>query len=147
MLGWAVILVGSAVMAIADIHVIDPLMTIGFTLFILLGVSRSIIETARLLMEGMPSGMSMERIVSTIRSIPGVSGVHDIHVWSLEGETNLLTAHVVFRGTRKDEERIRKAIRKRLEKEGISHATIEMERKECEGCGIGRNNHGVDRGY
>ncbi len=131
MLGWIVVLIGSLVMAVTDLHIIDPIMTILFTAFILYGVSRNVLETLKLLMDGVPSGIDIGSIMREMRQTEGVVDVHDVHVWSLDGEDNILTAHVVAK-----DGSVRRRIREALKKFGISHSTIEVEEKKCGGCGL-----------
>jgi cobalt-zinc-cadmium efflux system protein len=70
-----------------------------------------------------------------LTSINGVIDVHDIHVWSLEGETDIFTAHVVLDDeTLKSPEPTKQAIKEKLQKHHIEHSTIELERKDyCSG--------------
>ncbi|MDH5770933.1 MAG: cation transporter, partial [Candidatus Bathyarchaeota archaeon] len=80
-----------------------------------------------------------------ITAIKGVIGVHDIHIWSLEGETDIFTAHVVLDDeTLKSPEQTKQTIKETLEKHHIEHSTIELESKyQCAGtvCEDMHKNH------
>ncbi len=137
MLGWLVLLAGSVIIKFWDTHVIDPLMTIGFTVFILWGAGRNFKETVDLLMEGVPNYINREQVKKVMLSVQGVVDVHDLHIWSLEGETNLLTAHVVVdkgMGLR-DLETIKDMIKNKVKSLRIGHLTIEFEAQKgkCRG--------------
>jgi cobalt-zinc-cadmium efflux system protein len=57
-----------------------------------------------------------------------VEKIHDVHIWSLEGETDILTAHVVVKDKYLQEpDRIKQTIKRKLEKHHIEHSTLELE--------------------
>jgi cobalt-zinc-cadmium efflux system protein len=129
-LGWVVILIGGVIITFWDVYLLDPIMTLGLTVFILYNVSKNLKEAVNILMEGVPEHIHIDEVKRDLLAIDGVLGVHDIHIWSLEGETDILTAHVVA-----DEEHLkkadqtRKAVKEVLKKHHIEHSTIELESK------------------
>jgi len=134
-LGWVVVLIGSILILIWDNHIIDPIMTIGYTIFIMWGVGRNLKETLNIFLQGVPSHIDVEHIKKGMKKIKGVIDVHDIHVWSLEGETDVLTGHFVVEDILlKDPDQTRKTIKKELSNHHIEHSTIELETKSyCSG--------------
>src|SRR5690554_3575950 len=88
-LGWVALLIGAVIINFWNEPIIDPIMTIGFTIFVLWGVSRNAKETFNLLLEGVPAYIDIDRVKDSILSIEGVKRVHDVHIWSLEGETDI----------------------------------------------------------
>jgi len=134
-LGWVGILVGGVIIYFWKIYIIDPLMTIGLTAFILYNITKNLREAINILLQGVPKHINLEAVKKDIKSIEGVIGIHDIHIWSLEGETDIFTAHVVVEDEMlKKPEQTRENIRKALEKHHIEHSTIELERKDyCSG--------------
>lgn len=134
-LGWSVILIGATIIQFWDNHIIDPLMTIGFIAFTLWGVGKNIKETFNIFLQGVPSHIDSEGIKRDVLSVVGVTGVHDIHVWSLEGETDIFTGHIVVSDEfllRPDE--MRNRVKKILTNHHIEHSTIELESKHaCSG--------------
>jgi cobalt-zinc-cadmium efflux system protein len=137
-LGWVVLLTGSIIMRFWNKPVIDPIMTIGFTVFVLWGVSKNAKEVLNLLLEGVPEYIDIDEIKKSILSVEGVKMVHDLHVWSLEGETDLLTSHVVVENKYlQTPDKMRQAIKSKLEEHHIEHSTLELESeglcsgKEC----------------
>jgi cobalt-zinc-cadmium efflux system protein len=137
-LGWVVLLTGSIIMKFWNKPVIDPIMTIGFTVFVLWGVSKNAKEVLNLLLEGVPEYIDIDEIKKSILSVEGVKMVHDLHVWSLEGETDLLTTHVVVEDKYlQTPDKMRQAIKSKLEEHHIEHSTLELESeglcsgKEC----------------
>lgn len=127
-LGWIFLLVGAVIINFWNEPVIDPIMTIGFTIFVLWGVSRNAKETFNLLLEGVPAYIDIDKVKESILSVEGVKRVHDIHIWSLEGETDILTAHIVVENKYlQDPDSIKQSIKKELEKLHIEHSTLELE--------------------
>jgi cobalt-zinc-cadmium efflux system protein len=96
-LGWIVLLTGAIIMSFWNKPVIDPIMTIGFTVFVLRGAFKNAKETFNIFLEGVPEYIDIDEIKESILSVKGVKKVHDLHIWSLEGETHILTAHVILR--------------------------------------------------
>jgi cobalt-zinc-cadmium efflux system protein len=129
-LGWIAILIGSIVIYFWDIYIIDPIMTIGLTIFILYNVLKNVRETVNILLQGVPGHISISEVEKDLSGIEGVLGVHDVHVWSLEGETDIFTGHViVIENLFEDPDPVRNKIKKVLLRHHIEHSTIELERK------------------
>lgn len=136
LLGWGTILVGSLVIYFWKVYIVDPLMTIGLSVFILYNVIINLREAINILLQGVPKHINLEGVKKDLTSIKGVLGIHDIHVWSLEGETDILTAHVVLNDEelKTQPEEIKETIKEILLKHHIEHSTIEIESKyRCSG--------------
>ena len=129
-LGWAVVLAGAVVMRITDCAVIDPVMSIGVSVFILINAVRNLKEAVDLFLEKSPDGISVNELSEHISEIDGVIGVHHIHIWSMDGQSNYATMHIV---TNSDAHKTKEKIREELREHGISHATLELE-TENEHC-------------
>ncbi len=129
-LGWAVVLVGAVVMRITDWTLIDPIMSIGVSIFILVNAVRNLKEAVDLFLEKTPHGISVNELAEHISNIDGVLGIHHIHIWSMDSSNNYATMHIV---TNSDAHKIKKEIREELLEHGISHATLELE-TENEHC-------------
>ena len=130
-LGWIVVLVGAVVMKFTDLSVIDPIMSVGVAVFILVNAMKNLREVLNLFLERIPSGISVSEIKAHIKELDGVLDVHHIHIWSIDGVNNYATMHVV---TDSDAKTVKAQIREELNEHGICHATLELE-KEDEHCG------------
>ena len=130
-LGWAVVLVGSVVMHFTDLTVIDPLMSIGISVFILVHALRNVKEIGDVFLEKIPRGFDVEELIGHISSIDGVRNVHHVHVRSIDGVHISITMHVV---TSEDAKRVKDAVRAKLREQGVSFSTIETE-LPGEACG------------
>ena len=134
-IGWIGILVGGTIIYFFKIYILDPIMTIGLTVFILFNVVKSLREALNILLQGVPKHINLDKVTKELTSIKGVIEIHDVHVWSLEGETDILTAHVVVEEELlKTPDKTRIVIKEVLKKNHIEHSTIEMESKDfCSG--------------
>lgn len=126
-LGWIVVLVGAIVMRFTDLYVIDPILSIGVAVFILVNAVRNLKTILDVFLEKTPNGVNVNEIRGHVMEIDGVMDVHHIHVWSLDGENNFATMHVVADG---DSHKIKDAVRCELKEHGIGHVTLELESKK-----------------
>lgn len=129
-LGWVVVLVGAIVMRFTDFALIDPIMSIGVAAFIFVNAIRNLKEVIDLFLEKIPHGIEINEIKEHICGIDGVLGVHHIHIWSMDGQNNYATMHIV---TNADPHQIKEKVREELSEYGIGHATLELE-AENEHC-------------
>ena len=136
-LGWAAILVGSLIMYFFDLPIIDPILSVLITIYILFHVFRNVKESLHILLQGSPADIDSDKVSQLLLSIENVEGIHDLHIWSIDGNYNILTVHVVLKQpvTIEKTVEIKNKIRKELLQEGIEHATIEFETTE-ENCSL-----------
>lgn len=134
-LGWVVVLVGSIVMYFWNVPVVDPLMTIGYTIFIFWGVSRNLQKSLNILMQGVPSHIDLDHLEGGLLTVKDVVSVHDVHVWSLDGENDVFTGHVVVKDQAMSRaEKMKSLLKEELGKHHIEHSTIELESESfCSG--------------
>jgi cobalt-zinc-cadmium efflux system protein len=129
-LGWLVVLIGAVIMRFTDALLLDPIMSVGVSVFIFINAVKNMSEALHLLLEKAPENIDVNEIIEHLTEIDGVLDVHHVHVWSLDGQTNYATLHVVFDG---DPLRVKEAVRGELRDHGIAHVTIELEEK-TENC-------------
>ncbi len=129
-LGWVVVLVGAIVMRFTDFALIDPIMSIGVAAFIFVNAIRNLKEVIDLFLEKIPHGIEINELKEHICGIDGVLGVHHIHIWSMDGQNNYATMHIV---TNANPHQIKEKVREELSEHGIGHATLELE-AENEHC-------------
>lgn len=123
-LGWIVVLVGAIVMRFTDLVILDPLMSIGVAVFILMHAIKNLREVLFLFLEKLPRDMDVQEIHTHLMEIDGITDVHHMHIWSLDGQNNYATMHIV---TDEDGHHIKEAVREELRHHGIHHATLELE--------------------
>lgn len=134
--GWVAVLVVSIVMMFVDLPILDPLLSIGISIWVLYNVYKNLRETFRVFLQQAPQDVNIERLQQSLLTIEGISSIHDIHLWSLDGESNVMTLHVVIKEdiTVADSHALKSRIRALLNEKKIAHATIEIESigEECE---------------
>lgn len=140
-LSTSAVIVGGIVIAFTGQRWIDPALSVGIGVMILWSSIGIIRESLNILLEGIPSGMELERIETCICSIAGVKSVHDLHVWSIGSDTHSLSVHVAIADMRASEsESLLRQIREQLASDfHIHHTTIQFEHAICEvadGCVI-----------
>ncbi|MFA7268975.1 MAG: cation diffusion facilitator family transporter [Sterolibacterium sp.] len=95
LLGSVAALVAGLVIALTGWTPIDPILTLAIAALILASTWRLLQETLHTLMEGVPPHLSLETIGHAIAARPGVSSVHDLHLWSVSSQQVALSAHIV----------------------------------------------------
>jgi len=94
-LGWVAVLIGAIVMKFFTVPVLDPILSIAIAAYILLNVYRNIKELLKIVLQAMPESVSEEKIKEAVLKYPEVISVHDIHIWTMDGEYNVLSMHIV----------------------------------------------------
>jgi cobalt-zinc-cadmium efflux system protein len=88
-------------------------------------------DTTHILLQGVPRGFDLETVRSAMLRVPGVAGVHDLHIWSVAGDDASLTAHILLQPEATGEV-TRKAVAEMLETQfNIHHATLQTETTPC----------------
>lgn len=126
-LGWVAVLAGSIVMYFFDLPIIDPILSLAITIYILYNVYRNLRVAMRIVLQGVPLEIDPAEIESALGAIGGVVSVHDLHVWSMDSEYNVLSVHLVIGGG-VEAAQVKQTAREMLAADfAIQHATIEVE--------------------
>jgi len=146
-LGWAAVLVVSIVMLFTDAPYLDPALSLAITLFILYNVIKRLKETFIILLQGTPEGIDPEKIKMEILAIPNIASLHNMNVWSLEGENHVFTAHIKLNSVTGFTEVLdaKRKVKDLLKKYPFSQYTIEVELTDemCE-LNSGHDHNGLD---
>ena len=129
-LGWIVVLIGAIIMNFTDIRILDSIMCIGVALFILINSIKNLKKVLDLFLEKTPNDIDIDELKKHLLEISGVDDIHHVHVWSMDGYNNYATMHIVSKS--KDIAKLKKEIRKELEKHNICHAILETEDEVCD---------------
>jgi len=131
-------LLGSLGVVIAGVIVLttgwyraDPIFGAAIGLFIVPRTWALLKDVVHILMEGAPSDLDLKNLKQIMLSMPGVTAVHDLHVWTLTSGVYAMTAHVWINDGEDDSRVLRDLRRIAKEQFGIEHTTIQIE-KECE---------------
>ena len=125
------VIIAGLIMLTTGWYYADPLLSAGIGLFILPRTWMLLRDALGVLLEGTPSDVNLASVREGISSLPGVEGVHDLHVWSLTSGVNAMSVHAVLEdGATHDEVLV--AVRKLVTSDfKIAHATVQVESREC----------------
>ncbi|MGP9800878.1 cation diffusion facilitator family transporter [Rheinheimera sp. NSM] len=128
-LGWVAVLLGSVLMYFTGWAWLDPVLCIGFTLFILLNVLKSLRQTLALFLQVTPDPALQQRISAQLAELDFVKSIHHLHLWSLDGEQHVLTMHVEIATPIELERQLayKQQIAEVLAPYQLSHTTVEFE--------------------
>ncbi|HZD36839.1 MAG TPA: cation diffusion facilitator family transporter [Nitrososphaeraceae archaeon] len=126
-LGSVGIIVSGIIIYLTGFYLADPIVSIGLALFIFPRIWRLLNKSLHILMEGVPANVSHEEVKNAILQIKGVTGIFELHIWTITSGLNALSAHVVVIDPSKSLE-VLQEINSLLEKNyRIAHATIQIE--------------------
>ncbi|MBR3836322.1 MAG: cation transporter [Clostridia bacterium] len=127
LLGWIVVLVGAVVMRFTGIAIIDPIMSVGVALFILVNAIKNLTALFEIFLEKTPQGIDVNEITEHLKELDGVLDIHHVHIRNFDGYNNYATMHIV---TNEDTHTIKERVREELHEHGICHATLELETED-----------------
>ncbi|OQY53126.1 MAG: cation transporter [Candidatus Parabeggiatoa sp. nov. 2] len=137
-LGWIAVLVVAVVMLFVDLPVLDPILSVAITLYILWNVFKNLRETVNVFLQAIPSSINTEQLETILTEKLPIRSIHDWHLWTMDGEYNVLSFHVVVADNMESEKIVglKKQIRQILKQHNIQHTTIEIEFENelCELC-------------
>ncbi|WP_421877143.1 cation diffusion facilitator family transporter [Marinoscillum sp.] len=137
-LGWVATLIAAITLYYFDFPRVDPILAMGIATFILYNVVKNLKEAVRIIMQGTPYKVDLKRIHDKLESLEGVKSTHDCHTWTMDGNYNILSIHLVVEPYKSldDLSDIKQQAKDLLKEEHIDHATIEFETEEedCEPC-------------
>jgi cobalt-zinc-cadmium efflux system protein len=137
-LGAAAVIIGGIIITFTHLAWIDPALSLFVAAIIVIGVAGIVRDAGDVLLEGTPPGIDTAEVESQIRTIGGITGVHDLHVWTIGSSSHALSAHVLLAEGRLNDggrilERLRSVVSERY---GIAHVTVQLESEHCDPGGI-----------
>jgi cobalt-zinc-cadmium efflux system protein len=113
---------------------VDPVVGALLGLWILPRTWRLGARALRVLVQAAPPGIDLDGLTSELEAIDGVVDVHDLHVWTLTSSMAVATAHLVVASTDDSHHVLDRARLLLAERHGITHATLQVEPADHEGC-------------
>lgn len=123
-LGWIVVLAGAFIIKFTNFTLIDPLLSIGVAVYIIIHASEHIKEALYIFLDKVPDCIDITELKKQLTQISGIIEVHHIHVRSIDEHNNCATIHVI---TNSPHPEIKQKIREKLLQYGITHITLELE--------------------
>ncbi len=134
-LGWVAILIVGVTLMIRDMPILDPVLSLLITAYVLYNVIRNLRRTLSLFLQAVPEEVQLEAFEREVHDLPGVLSTHHTHVWSLDGEHHVLTAHVVVEDGTTPQQMIQLKcdLRELTGQMSLAHTTFEIEylNEEC----------------
>ena len=139
-LGWVAVLVVAIILNFKDIHYLDPALSLLITIYILWNVFIRLKQTLFIFLQGVPEDLDINEIESKILNIDFVNSIHHMHIWSLEGEHNVFTAHIKIddNSNLNNFKKVKSDVKDILKEYKFEHYTVEVEFND-ENCDLDDN--------
>jgi cobalt-zinc-cadmium efflux system protein len=130
------VIIAGIVILFTGWYVADAIVAVIIGVIILWGAVRIVRESANILLEAVPKHIETARVIDTIKNVPGVNEVHDIHIWTITSDIYALSSHLVIddQMVSKSVDIVRAVRRELAQRFNISHTTLQL---ECESCPAG----------
>jgi len=133
LLGSVAAIVAAIVIIYTGWTLIDPILSIAVAVLILKSAWALVKRSSHVLLEGAPDWLDVDKMQEGIvATVPGVSGIHHVHVWGLTPQQLMLTMHVTLEEPVESQSHVVRSVKSFLKTEyGVGHSTIEV---EVDGC-------------
>lgn len=129
------VLLAAGIIALTGFTRLDSLVSIGITAIICVSTYRLLKEVIEVLLESAPPGIQTEDVLRTIQKVPGISQVHDLHIWSISSGLPALSAHIVVDDAQINTRIILQQVQEQLRKTyAITHSTLQIEDMQHATC-------------
>lgn len=132
------------------IYWLDPLLTLFIAAFVIRESVELVLKSLSILNQSVPKGLDVRKLAHSLLTHPMVENVHHVHVWALDDRNIHFEAHVNLKTNMAVSEtmEVRRELEKILEKQGITHVTLQFEYNGCPGCGlINRHEHDLENSH
>ena len=138
LLGSAAAIAAAGLILVFGWTIADPLLSLLVSVLILRSGWRLTRDSAHVLLEGAPPGLTAAQVREALSDVSGVASAHHVHVWSLDGAEPMVTLHVRLDAAADPQVTLR-AVHARLHDAlDIEHATVQIEIDACIGPGQAR---------
>lgn len=133
--GWIAVLIVSVTLMFVEVPLLDALLAIGFTLYVLFNVVKNTTTVTKFFLQAVPEQGLLEKVRVELLALDSVTSVHHEHAWSLDGESTVFTAHLTMESPLEpiEQAEIKSKIAQVLQQFNFAHTTIELEFPE-ESC-------------
>lgn len=129
-LGWVAVLLGSIVMIFVKAPLLDPILSVCISLYILYNVVHNLVVAFRIVLEGTPANIDYKILKAEVSALPGIAELIDLRVWSLDNEHHAAEVHLTTSlNSLKEIEEVKKSLRTILDSYGVMISTIEVSAK------------------
>ena len=130
-LGWLVVLIGAIVIRFTNCFLIDPILSILLSVFVIFNSIKNLVQILEIFLIRTPKNVDVNELIEHVKSVDGVLDVHHLHVWSIDGQINCATLHVV---ANEYNAQIKERVKEEFKEHGILHVVVEIEtdKEKCE---------------
>ncbi len=128
-LGWIAVFIVAIVLLFTDISVLDPLLALGITAYILVGVIKNLKKAVPIILQAAPENIDIAAVIQDINDIDHVKTAHHAHLWSMDGQHSVFSVHLEMEKDLEPAEykRVKQLMHDLVNKYGIYHSTVEIE--------------------
>ena len=128
-IGWVAVLIVSIILQFFEWPILDPILAILFTIFILFNVVKNLKTTLKVFFQAAPEVDLVKKIHNDLTELDLIKEIHHEHCWSLDGEHNVYTVHLLLSKalSQNDQLELKTEIARKLERYQLAHTTIELE--------------------
>lgn len=128
-LGWVVVLIASIILQFKEIPLLDPILSLIITSYILFNVIKNLKKVLHLFLEGVPPEINYDKISNDLISLNNVESIHQLYIWSLDGDNNAFSVHIKAEKIEslKDVLFLKKRVREYLSVFNFKHITVEID--------------------
>lgn len=139
-LGWLAILVMSIILLFFDLYILDPILSVLITIYILFGLLKNLQAIVPIFLQAAPEQIDVEEIRQKIMQQDHVTDVHSLHIWSLDDQHQVFSAHLVADQFLDATQyaNLKFEVRQLVEQYGFYHSTVEIE-MPGEACRVEKN--------
>ena len=117
----------AAILVMRGMWLADPVISVIIAVLVLFGAWGVLRDSGRVLLQLPPPTANVPAMRTALNDLDGVCGLHDLHVWTLDGNAPIVTAHLIA-----DQPNVQAAARTLLrEKFQVRHATLQVESEHC----------------
>lgn len=126
------VIIGAIIIMLTGWFIVDPIISVFIGFIITFAAWNILREGMKVLLEAVPHQIDVGQMARDLRKIPGVKGVHDMHVWSISPELHAMSCHVLIDDMRVSEAaKIHQRVEKVLQQFDIEHSALQIECHEC----------------
>ena len=128
------VVIGAGVIALTSLYWLDPALSLLIVAVILIGTWGLLRDSVDLALDAAPRGTDVEAVRAWLNALPGVTGVHDLHIWAMSTTETALTAHITRPENSEPDAFLHAACAGLQDRFGIGHATLQVEMGEAAHC-------------
>ena len=127
-LGWVAVLIGAIIMLFWDVPIIDPLLSLLIALYILFNIYRNMKSALGVILQRIPPNVKIEEIEDYLSNKKGIDYFADLHVWSLDGNYNIMTLNIALDSSvsLEDLPKFIDTIHAEMKEYNVHHCTIQI---------------------